>query len=85
MSWRITVTSESWNLATNTWTKRETKYGPYLTQDGASAEVRAAVEHHRETAPVRPARVVAVVTEPTAAYVAEVVTINFYAYAGEAI
>lgn len=79
MSWRITVTSESHDPRTNTWPKRMTKYGPYLTQDGASAEVRAAVEHHRETAPgAAPSRVVAAVEEPTAAYVAEVATINFY-------
>jgi hypothetical protein len=79
MSWRITVTSESHDPRTNTWRKHTTKYGPYLTQDGAVAEVRAAVEHHREAAPgAAPARVVAVVEEPTAAHVAEVTTFRFY-------
>jgi hypothetical protein len=78
VSWRINVSSQSWLPATNTWRERTTLYGPYLTYEGAAAEVRAAVEHHRETAEVAPMRVVASVEAPAAAHVAEVATFRFY-------
>ena len=80
MSWRITVTSQSWIPTTNVWRERTTLYGPYLTYEGASAEVRDAVAHHRETAEVEPLHVVATVEAPSAAQVAEIITHRFRPY-----